>query len=114
MINQHRLKDGLRELASRDIQERLWVHGDEDEMSSFTEAICTVFDDAGITRAIDSGYLQKNFSHEVCRAMDELDRLIQLVPEDAAPEETIENQKMESIRLLSRRILELLDDQQTG
>jgi len=95
------------------MQGRLWVHGGEDEMSSFTEAVCTVFDDAGATRAMESGYLRKNYSLEFCCNMDELDRLVGLVPDSSAPEETMEHPEMESIRLASRRLLELLDDQRT-
>jgi len=113
MINEQLLRDGLRELASKDMQERLWVQGDNDKMSSFTEAICTVFDDAEVTRAMESGHLQKNFSYEFCCKIDELDSLIRLVPEDAAPKETIEHPKMEDIRHLSLRLLELLEEQRT-
>lgn len=112
MIDEQALRGGLQELASREVQERLWVQGNGDEMSSFTEAICSVFDDAGVSRAMDSGVLQTYFSPEFCSKMRDLDRLVGVVPEDAAPEEVIASPEMERIRTLARRLLEILDEQQ--
>ncbi len=51
MINSIPLLEGLRELAEAALQEKLWVNGNQDQMSSFTEAMSYVFDDAGIARA---------------------------------------------------------------
>lgn len=107
MINMTILLEGLAELASEDLQRRLWLHGNENQMSSFTEAICGVFDDAGLTKAMESRYLDKNFSRELCQKVERLDQLINLIPEDCAPKDIIEHPKMAAVRALSNDLLDL-------
>ena len=46
MINLETLRWSLTELASREEQEQLWLGLSKDEMSSFEEATCGLFDDA--------------------------------------------------------------------
>lgn len=85
MINSVPLFEGLRELVDAELQEKLWVNGNQDQMSSFTEAMSYVFDDAGIARAIDSGYLQENFSSALCNKVAELRRLLHQIPDNSSP-----------------------------
>ena len=107
MINHDILRWRLEELSSREEQERLWLGNNEGEMSSFTEAICGVFDDAGLTRAIESDFLQKNYSATFCRKVNELDRTINSIPENSSPRDIIDHPQMEQIRILAGEILDM-------
>jgi hypothetical protein len=108
MINRDVLRWCIEELASRDEQERLWLGRSQNEMSSFEEAVCGVFDDSGLTRAFESGYLEKNYSDEFCGKVNELHRAIHSVPEKLRPQEIIDHPRMEKIRILAREMLEML------
>lgn len=105
MISQSILIDGLQELANKEMQMRYWVYGNDNEMSSFEEAICMVFDDAGLTRAMEKGYLKKNFSEELCRKVSELDKALDSIPQNVRPEEQIENPYMETVRAIAQDLL---------
>lgn len=95
--------EGLIELSDRVQQEQLWLHGDGG-MSSFTEAICAVFDDGCVSRLLEEGEID-----EPLRSLfEELDGLISAVPEDADPRQVITHPSMESIRDVARRILDVL------
>ena len=110
MIDMKLLIENLTELADKSMQERLWVHGDENEMSSFTEAICGVFDDAGLTRALDSGHFRESYSAEAWRLAKILDAAIEKVPEDAAPQEIIESPGMVKVRQAAGRLIRYLKE----
>jgi len=95
----------LEELASRDEQERLWLSdGSSGEVSSFTEAICGVFDDGGVSRAIDSG----NLSGELAGKFKALETSIRTIPEDVHPKQQIDHPAMKDIAKLSEELLKLL------
>ena len=107
MINKTHLFEGLRQLASKKLQHELWMDGKDNQMSSFTEAICYVFDDSGVARALESGCLQSDVSTVLCSKLEELRRLIHQVPENVNPNEIIEHPKMEKIRPLAAELLDL-------
>ena len=89
MLDMVVLFENLSELASKELQEQLWLYGNEGQMSSFTESICGVFDDAKLTRALETGYIEKKFSSNLCKKVKQLDQAINLVPEDLPPAEII-------------------------
>lgn len=101
------LLENLEELASKDLQEKLWLHGNKNRMSTFTEAICGIFDDARLTRALETGYIENNFSSELFLTAKKLDQLIDLIPENLPPEKIIKHPKMCIVRVLSFRLLVL-------
>ncbi len=113
MLDMIILLENLNELASKELQEKLWLHGNENQMSSFTEAICGVFDDARLTRALETGYLKNNFSGVLCQKVEKLDQLINLVPEELPPEEIITHPKMSAVRALSGELLDLFKSEIT-
>lgn len=108
MINRDVLRWCLEELASREEQERLWLGRSQSEMSSFEEAVCGVFDDSGLTRTIESGYLEKNYSNQFCRKVNALHLAIHSMPEKLRPQEIIDHPGMEKVRILAREMLEML------
>ena len=99
------LIDALNELSDKEVQMKLWVRGDDGHMSSFTEAICGVFDDAGITRALEKGQLEK----DVHDRFVELDKLVVQVPENLRPEKIIEHKLMPRIREVASQLLHLVN-----
>jgi len=105
------LLENLRELASEELQEELWLYGNENQMSSFTEAICGVFDDARLTRALETGYLKNNFSSDLCQKAKKLDQTINLVSEDLPPAEIIKHPNMSAVRVLSGDLLDLFESE---
>ncbi len=107
MLNGNILIESLQVFASKDMQEKLWMYGDKNQMSSFEEACCGVFDDSGLTRAIDSGYLQKHFSVDLCEKVQDFDRFLGFLPSNARPEEVINHPKMGEVRKLAGELLEL-------
>ena len=109
MLHEKILIEGLYEMSSKEFQEEYWLSGDDpSKMSSFDEAVCYIFDDAGLTRAVETGYLAENFSKEVCLKVTKLDKMIKLVPDDAPTEDIIEHPKMEKVRRLSRELYFLM------
>ena len=111
MIDWKILRDSLSELASQDLQERYWLHGAEfNEISSFEEAICGVFDDSGLSRAIDTGWVAKNVAVEVRSVIAELDKAVGLVPQGQAPEVVISHPAMDEVREVAGRLLGLFRD----
>ena len=105
-MNLAMLRSRLEELASLDEQERVWLGNSSDVMSSFEEAVCGVFDDAGITRAMDSGVLRKEFGDEVFDQFRALDALIQKVPVNLAPSDLVSRPLLANIRAASCALLE--------
>jgi len=103
------LLENLRELSDVTVQQRLWVHGSEKIMSSFTEAICGAFDDAGLTRALDSDAAEWPFSMDARRVAKELDRAVSLVPEDQRPEAIVRHASMDEVRGLAGELLRMLE-----
>jgi hypothetical protein len=114
VINLETLRWSLTELASREEQEQLWLGLSKDEMSSFEEATCGVFDDAGLTRAVDSGYLRRKFSEEINNKVASLSRLVAELPRNVHPREVINHPKMEDVRKLAQELLSLFDAEGGG
>lgn len=109
MLNKNLLLENLHELASREVQVRLWLKGNEKEMSTYTEAICGVFDDAGLGEAIDTGFLQKSFSPAVLQSCIFLRSAVKEIGEDLHPLEVIEHSRMPVVRRIACELLELFE-----
>lgn len=99
--------DSLVELSDKDVQERLWLYGGTKEMSSFEEAICGIFDDGGVTKALDRGELDPLISILFVR----LNALIDKIPTNISPQEQIDHPAMLDIRKVSLELLHLLRQQ---
>ena len=106
-IDKQRVGLALEELANREEQERLWLSdGSSGEVSSFTEAICGLYDDSGLSRALDSGELSDELSKRFC----ELSRRIDRMPQDISPQEQIDHPAMKEISIIAREILAMWTD----
>lgn len=96
--------DGLDELSNPILQRKLWIGDDKESMSSFTEVICEIFDDSGLSRAIESNYVPEPFLSQFLK----LGELVREIPEDDYPEEIMKHPKMNSVKIISLDILKLI------
>jgi hypothetical protein len=108
-VNVELLIENLRELSDRALQLALWANGDENNMSSLSEAACGAFDDAGLSWALDSSDRQGQFSRDVWRLAENLNKALSLVPHDESPEVTIAHPGMEKVRSLASELLGLIE-----
>ena len=104
-INKQSVIWALEELASRTEQVRLWLSdGSTGEVSSFTEAICGVFDDGGVSRALESDRL----TNELATRFKNLETYIGKIPEDLPPQEQIDHPAMKDIAKISQELMKML------
>ncbi len=111
MIDAILLKQGLEELAIKELQRQLWVNGGDDYMSSFEEAVCTVFDDARVTVGLDSGYLSRNYSADFCLKVSQLSAAIDKIPTNMDPSILIEHPAMEKVRSFAADALKMFENE---
>ncbi len=100
--------EGLRELADIDFQRRVWLATSGPEISSFSEAICGLFDDSGLSSNLERGILSAVFSKNVYAKLNELGLLIDKVKYDflsLEPDSLIEHPQMQIVRDLASSIL---------
>lgn len=97
----------LRELSDTDYQSALLTGQSEGEQSSFTEAVCVLFNDAGLERAMDSGLLEKTYSRDLCLRAAKLSTLVDGIDDSGAPELTLNHPKMNAIREVASELNEL-------
>ena len=109
MLNTQCLIEGLKVLASKEEQRRLWLPNDSNEMSLFDEDVCYVFDDSHLSKAVDRGWLSKNCSEEFCETVRKLKKAISYVPAELAPEALMEHPRMDDVRQLSQELLALVE-----
>lgn len=96
--------DGLNELSSKKLQTKFWLFGGTHGISSFTEAICGIYDDGGVTRALDRGSLQE----PLLTLFKELSTLLKEIPENTSQEEIMSHPTMESVKKISLELLKFL------
>jgi hypothetical protein len=107
-MNIQRLIWGLEELSDRELQEKVWTGNADGEMSSFVEAVCSTFDDSGLSHVLDSHQPTGAISSEVIEMARRLDRLVKRIPQSAAPLDIIHHPAMSDIRVLAAELLDLL------
>jgi hypothetical protein len=95
--------EALEELSDVEAQKRLWVNGGPEGVSSFTEAICGVFDDGGVTRALESGELAQR--PKLQKLFEQLDALVGKVDEGRPPDQIIQDPEMAVIRDVASQLL---------
>jgi hypothetical protein len=109
-MNTQNLIWGLEELSDREMQMRTWANigNTEGEMSSFEEAICTVFDAATLGGVLDSERKRAETSPELLEIAVKLNRLVKKVPQSLAPLDIINHPSMEEVRATAEEMLRML------
>jgi len=99
----------LEELSSREEQERLWLSTGANgaEVSSSAEAVCTLFNDSGLSGAMDWSWRQRQggrevpdlpvYSDSVDRQINALSEMLRKLP-NGPPHEVINSSIMSAIR----------------
>ena len=105
MINKNLIIERLKELSDASWQEQLWTGKILGQQSSFVEAVCGLFDDAGLARALESGRLATSYSAELCRLTNKLSELVALIADGDDPSFVLKHTKMPAIRLTSAALL---------
>jgi hypothetical protein len=105
-LSRELVADALRELSSRELQERLWKSSGNDEVSSFTEAVEMLFDDSGLGEQLDSH--TTGWGAEIESALASLDRSLRRVDARRPPQELIDDPAMEEVRDGAAKALRLL------
>jgi hypothetical protein len=103
-----KIVDRLRELSDLDYQRRVWAHGSTDEMSSYDEAICGLFDDTGLARSLDGPLAQCVFRVDIdfqLRKLAKLTSEFSDVESMMSPIEAIDHPQMQEIRAKAAMIL---------
>lgn len=108
-VNHDLVRDGLRELSSLEMQERLWLSPGEPEWSSLEEATCRLFDDSGLSVGFDKG--ERVFSPEADTQLRRLGARIRSIDMMRPPSDIIEDSAMEQVRATARQLLRDLYDE---
>ena len=108
-VSKDQVVSGLRELADIDYQRRVWLALDpRGEMSSFEEAVETVFDDSGLGPELEA--MRSTFGTFIDAQLAALDRLLHLVDARRSVEDVIDDPIMARVRAQAAAILRYLDD----
>ena len=102
------LIERLKPFADKDFQERVWLKGEGNEISSFIEATCQLFDDT----ALD--YYLKNtndiiVSEKCDEILHKLSCLVELIDEKLNTAKIINHQNMLKIRPLAKEAINLIE-----
>jgi hypothetical protein len=97
-MNLESIIDILEVLSDKTYQTDLWTGNLKDEQSSFTEAVCILFDDSGLGIELDSGVFEINHSPELYRSICQFRMLVRDIDDSGSPEQTLKNPKMQEIR----------------
>ena len=100
-----KVEDALQELAELEVQRRLWL-ASSGEASSFTEAVCLLFDDSGLARALERNEVV--YGVRVDAVLRRLGKAVQAIDESQDPVDLLADPMMETVRELAAQALLLL------
>lgn len=113
MINIEQLIAALRDLSDADFQRRAWLASEGPVVSSFSEDVCQVFDDTGLSLALDAGRCPPELDEQAFAALQELDAAVRRVVEQAAPpERLLQDPRVKEVREIAGRALALVGERQ--
>jgi hypothetical protein len=99
MIILSHVVDALRELSDESLQRRRWLSSGEGEVSSFTEAVCQLFDDSGLGDELDKG--REVFGHSIDDSLRQFDMMLSRLHDlerTISRESFIEHPEMAAVR----------------
>lgn len=97
--------EALQELADESLQRRRWLADSVPEISSFTEAVCQLFDDTGLGEALEKPTGSPVFSLAIDDRLRELDKMAAQFDHFMDPEKQVEHPQLRRIRDLAAAIL---------
>lgn len=108
MINNEQLIAALRNLSNADFQRQAWLASEGPVVSSFSEDVCQVFDDTGLTLALDAGKCPPELEEQAFLALQELDVAVRRVDQAAPPERLLRDPRVKEVREISGSVLALV------
>jgi hypothetical protein len=99
---------GLDELGDAEFQQRVWVDGDPNVVSSFVECICTIFDDSGLGHALDRK--KSVLDPAIDSYLLQLSSTVSRFDDDRWPAEVAADPAMEEIRAMARKISRMIKE----
>lgn len=98
----------LRELSDLKLQKQLWLSdgSNNEDVSSFVEAVEQLFTDTGLWDCLLRG--ETGFGEEAEIHLSSLNALLKKIDARQAPMGIIDDPKMEQVRALAKRILNML------
>ena len=100
--------DALRSFADKDYQERAWIKGQGEEISTFIEASCQLFDDTALTDFLEDTN-KIVVSAECDNILREIGSLIETIDEGLRPVDIVNHNNMIIIRKLSKKAISLIE-----
>ena len=105
-LNRNLIHEALQELSDESYQRRVWMASSGPEVSSYTEAVCMLFDDSGLDLRLESG---EAFGGSIDSLLKQLGVLLDGVPSNRAPLDIINDERMVDVRKLASRILKSIE-----
>lgn len=100
------VESALRELADETHQREMWLASTGPEVSSFTECISRLWDDSGLSEALDRP--QSVYSPEIDQRLRELRTLLTGFDDSRSPEEILRDPQLDRARSMASALLEAL------
>lgn len=94
----------LRELADEDEQRQLWLAAEGPRISSFTECISQLWDDSGLSDALD-GQSGAVYTSEIDERLRKLRDVLRNIDGNRAPEEILRDPPLDEGRAVAQRLL---------
>jgi len=104
--NYNELIWGLEELASKELQLRLWCgfENNSNEISSLSEVRCSIFN-YDVSRILDGQLAFFRLSEKSVSKLRELRKMLKSIPSNVAPVEQVEHNNMPEIRTLAEALV---------
>jgi hypothetical protein len=99
----------LKEFSDKDYQIKIWLKGEGNEMSSFVEATCKLFDDSALSYYLDNTN-EIIISNDFMDILGKISFLIDTIEKNIAIREIIEHKNMSKIRLLAKNAIILIEN----
>jgi hypothetical protein len=100
----------IRQLASIEFQERVWVRGDGPEVSSFDELVCQLFDDTGLGEVLLAGRGAATFGVDADLELRRLSDMLDRVPAGLDAGSLLRHPIWPEVLVVARRAAALLPD----
>ena len=97
----------LRELGDAEYQQRVWIRGEGDEVSSFAEATCRLFDDTGLGDLLEKRdtVISPEADAVLSRLSDSLDSF-----DEMTDEQILRSRRWPAVRRLALQAIEVIND----
>ncbi len=112
MINLEQLIAALQYLSDAEFQRRAWLASEGPVVSSFSEDVSQVFDDTGLSLALNAGRCPPELEERVFTALKELGAAVRRVDQAAPPERLLQDPRVKEVRELAARALALVFERQ--